>query len=70
MYRIDSLGEEIGRDDGIQIRVDKRAPGYRRLTDWGRGSCGNTRLPQYGAHGCGSNPDTELLELTVRGSKT
>ena len=64
VHRIDSLCEEIGSDNRIQIRVDKRAPRYRCLTGRSLGASGNAGLPQHGTYGRGSYLESELLELT------
>ena len=64
VYRIDFLSEKIARNDGVQIRVDERAPGYRRLTGRGLRAGGDARLAKNGAHGRGSDPKSKLLELT------
>ena len=70
MNRIDSLREEIARDNGIHICVDKRAPRYRRLVGWGYGSRRDARVAENRAHGRGPDPKPPSRENRVRAPRS
>ncbi len=60
---MDGLGKEIGRYDGLDVRVDKRVPRDAGDLGGGVGSWLNTRLPQNLANRAGSDREAKFLEF-------